>query len=391
MIGTGSASDTVSAPPRWPFYSPGVESELLACLRHGDLGSVDGHPAITLFEREFRSALCSDGLVAFFNSGTSAYTAALFALELEPGTEVIVPRRTFRATVTPLLQFGLVPRFVDCDQSDGCISIEATVGAIGPRTRAIVVTHQWGQPADVLRLRDLADRHGLKLVEDCSHAHGTRVEERPVGTVGDVAFFSCGTTKLVSGGTGGILTTARRELYERALLFGQPKRRCNAEIRDERLRQMSRVGAGVNLRGNPFAAVLAIDHLTHLRQIIDRKNENIRQLDEVVSGCCRYLRPMPRAARWTDGTWYKRPYFVVDGHVPTLIERAKALGLDLASQDAPLDHRVVEIAKRFGVHGVDLRPVPSDTQPIVVLGTRDLHGDRWDRDAYASSLEHLVG
>lgn len=371
----------------WPFYSDEIRARLDECLAHGDLGSVDGHPAIEEFERAFAALLVSGRGVAFFNSGTSAFCAGLYALDLPAGSEVIVPRRTFRATVTPLYHFGLRPVFANCDAVDGCISPEAVERTISTRTRAIVVTHQWGQPARLPELRAIADAHKLTLIEDCSHAHGVTFDGKPLGTWGDLAFFSCGTTKLVSGGTGGVFTTGSDRLYQRALVFGQPKRRCLLEITDPHLRRLADSGVGVNLRGNPFSAVLALDHLSRLEAIVAGRKKNLSELDEIVAEMCPWMNPIAQRPG-SSGTWYKRPFRVSHENATLIESGAKYFGIDIGWQDRPLD---VELAPMAANKGIEVRtdPAPEHGVPILLLPARELYSDCWDRSKYVTALRRM--
>ena len=114
------------------------------------------------------------------SSGTAALHSMYAACDLGPGDEVIVPAYTFFATVTPLLHLGATPVLADCDETGSLDPMDAS-RRITSRTKAIVVTHMWGLPADMTRLADLADRHGLMLLEDASHAHGAAINGRKVG------------------------------------------------------------------------------------------------------------------------------------------------------------------------------------------------------------------
>lgn len=359
----------------WPFYSDDVPRRLLACFRHGDLGGVEGHPAVAQFEAAFVERLAPGHKAAFFNSGTSALCAGLFALKLPKGSEVVVPRRTFRSTVSPLMQFGLVPQFAECGP-DGCVDADAVSELVSGRTSAILLTHQWGQPADLVSLAGVAQSRGLALIEDCSHAHGTCYRGQPVGTFGTFSFFSCGTTKMVSGGTGGMLVTSNADVFERALSFGQPKSRCDA-IESESIRRLGRVGAGVNLRGSPFSATLAQDHLQFLDRNIAQKDRNLRMADEIMSAECKGLRPVSRQADWTSGTWYKRPYAVDAAPADAWVRAAATSGIALAHQDPPLDKLLEPVGKEYGIDWQPVRPSERASTPLIVLNTLDMYSPDW--------------
>ena len=137
--------------------------------------------------------------------------SAFFGIGLQPGDEVIAPTFTFLSTVMPLFVVNAVPVLVDCELDTGNIDPAAIEGAITPRTRAIVVVHINGHPCDMDPIAEIARRRGLRLIEDCSHAHGA-MQGVPVGGIGDVSIFSLQGSKLTAAGQGGLLLTRDREI-----------------------------------------------------------------------------------------------------------------------------------------------------------------------------------
>jgi dTDP-4-amino-4,6-dideoxygalactose transaminase len=117
----------------------------------------------------------------------------------------------------------------DCDETGSLDPMDAS-RRITSRTKAIVVTHMWGLPANMTGLTDLADRHGLMLLEDASHAHGAAIDGRKIGTFGRAAAFSMNGPKPLSAGEGGFVLTDDDETYYRVLLHGQYNKRCRNEI-----------------------------------------------------------------------------------------------------------------------------------------------------------------
>ena len=124
-----------------------------------------------------------------------------------PGDEVIVPDYTFVATASAVLFTGALPVLVDVDPGTYCIDPDLAEAAITPRTKAIIAVHMGGHPADLDRLKEIADKHGLKLVEDCAHAHASQWRGRPIGTVGITGTFSFQQSKLMTAGEGGMIIT----------------------------------------------------------------------------------------------------------------------------------------------------------------------------------------
>jgi len=150
------------------------------------------------------------------SSGTAALHTALMALDIGPGDEVIVPVMTYVATALAVLQAGAVPRFVDAHPETWNIDPEGVRAVINKRTRAIIPVHIGGVPCNMDELRAIADEHNLAIVEDAAHAHGSTLDGRFMGTLGELGCFSFGPPKSITTGEGGALLTSDPELYERA-------------------------------------------------------------------------------------------------------------------------------------------------------------------------------
>jgi dTDP-4-amino-4,6-dideoxygalactose transaminase len=174
-------------------------------LRSGQWGRLDG-TEVTEFEERFAAMHgCRHGLAVV--NGTVALRIALLAAGIRAGDEVIVPPYTFVATATAVLEANAVPVFADVDLATVNLDPAAVRAAITPRTKAIVPVHFAGQPADMDALLALARPRGILVLEDAAHAHGATHRGRPAGSLGDVATFSFQSSKNVTAGEGGIITT----------------------------------------------------------------------------------------------------------------------------------------------------------------------------------------
>src|SRR5262249_46653293 len=152
---------------------------------------------------------------------------------------IICPSLTYWASCLPVYSLGGTVVFADVDPETLCLDPADVERRVTSRTRAIVVVHYLGYPADMDRLMDVARRHGIRVVEDASHAHGTLYKGKLVGTFGDVAAYSMMSSKAFAIGEGGMLLTNDREIYERAIAFGHYER--HGELTLEALRD----GAGL--------------------------------------------------------------------------------------------------------------------------------------------------
>jgi len=202
-------------------------------------------------------------------SGTGALHCALAGCGIEPGDEVITTPFSYGATTACILHQGGVPAFADVLPETGLLDPASVAEHVTGRTRAIVVVHLFGQPADMHGLQAVAAKHGLKLVEDVAQAHGARYHGKLTGTLSDAAGFSCMNTKLLAATEMGLLLTDDREAYDRALLLSQHTGRM--------LQPVTERGGGVreeyapyidslvyNYRPTGIDCALVMDQLPHL-------------------------------------------------------------------------------------------------------------------------------
>jgi len=186
-----------------------------------------GGPAVKRFEESF-AAYCGAARGVGASSGTSAIHLALAALGIGPGDEVITPCNTFIATSEAISHSGARPVFVDVDDDTQLIDPEKVEAAITPKTKAIVPVHLFGQPADMGAMRDIAGRHGLKVVADAAQAHGSDVDGDRRWVLGDATTFSFYPGKnLGAYGDGGMVVTDDEELADRMKMLadhGSPQK-----------------------------------------------------------------------------------------------------------------------------------------------------------------------
>jgi perosamine synthetase len=153
------------------------------------------------------------------NSWTTGLQVAMGAIGIEPGDEVICPPYTMSASATAALFYGGIPVFVDIETTRYALDPVAVEKAITPRTKAIVVVHLFGCPADMDAIMAIARRHGVKVVEDCAQAPGVLYKGRPVGTIGDIGGFSLNFHKHIHTGEGGLVVTNDDDLALRSRLI----------------------------------------------------------------------------------------------------------------------------------------------------------------------------
>lgn len=258
---------------RHPVITAAEEAAVLEVLRSGELST---HPVTRRLEDDYREMFGARHAVAHSN-GTAALLAAFFALDLQPGDEIIVPSATFWASVVPMLWVGAIPVFAESEIVRLGLDPEDVERKITSRTRAVVVVHLWGMPSKMTELFDVARRHNLKIVEDASHAHGAVWRGRKCGTLGDVSVFSLQTNKLAPAGEGGILLTDDDEIHERVVCLGDMTRVMELS---SPARRFAATTFGIKTRMAPLSAAVARGQLKNLEERNQRRNDNLTYLSE---------------------------------------------------------------------------------------------------------------
>lgn len=258
---------------RWPILGEEDEAAVLEVLRDGDLSL---HGVTKALEDDFRRYLGVEHALAHCN-GTAALLAAFYAIGLQRGDEVLVPSATHWASVVPMLWVGALPIFCETEPRRLGLDPEDVRPKITSRTKAMVVVHLWGMPSRMTELLEIAARHGLKVIEDASHAIGGSWRGRKCGTLGDISVISLQTQKLAPAGEGGMLLTGNREYYEQAIALGDVMRIL--ELGPEHpLYRLAGTSMGIKTRIAPLSAAVARVQLRHLDERNRRRNANLAHL-----------------------------------------------------------------------------------------------------------------
>lgn len=197
------------------FGAPLIEQEeideVVATLKSGWIGT---GPKVAKFEKMFAEYKGCSHAVAV-SSCTAALHLSMLAIGIEPGDEVIVPTMTFGATANAVIHAGGTPVFVDCERDTMNMDPEDVERKITPRTKAIIPVHFAGRPCNMDALMAIAEKHGLKIVEDCAHAVETEYHGRKAGTFGDLGCFSFYVTKNITTCEGGMVITENEEYADK--------------------------------------------------------------------------------------------------------------------------------------------------------------------------------
>lgn len=260
--------------PEWPQFDDNDRRALQEVLESRTWWRTPGTRTLE-FEAAFAHFHSAKHGIAVTN-GTAALEVTMAALGIGPGDEVIVPDFTFIATASAVLFANALPVMVDVSPETYCLDPELAEAAIGPRTKAIVAVHMGGHPADLDRLRQLAEKNEIALVEDSSHAHGSEWQGKRVGTFGVAGTFSFQASKLMTAGEGGIIITDD-DRFERLARAVHDCGRMPGEW------FYSHYIYGSNYRLSEWQGAILSAQLGRLDEQTRRRHQNARLLDNLLS------------------------------------------------------------------------------------------------------------
>jgi perosamine synthetase len=257
------------------------------------------------------------------NSGTSALHLAVASAGIGPGDEVIVPALCFVAAATAIVQNGAIPIICDAEPEYLTMDVGQAESLIGPRTKAILPVHFWGYPSNIVALRDLCDRQGLVLIEDCAQALGALAHGHLVGTFGDYATFAFSVRKHVACGEGGMLL-------------------CKDEASYQRAREISNYGKGPgwddyislghSYRMAEFPAIIALDGLSRLDDEVRARQQAGRYYQELFRGTGLEVVPEPP---WCESVFFKCPVLLPSESTSLCSNLVEAIAAENVSCRAP--------------------------------------------------------
>ncbi|ONN67089.1 DegT/DnrJ/EryC1/StrS aminotransferase family protein [Herbaspirillum sp. VT-16-41] len=320
-------------PVNEPLLDGNEKKYLAECIETGWISS-EG-PFIKQFEEQFASRMGRKFGIAVCN-GTAALELAVEALDLQPGDEVILPTFTIISCIGQIVRRGAVPVLVDSDPDTWNMQIDQVRAKVGPRTKALMIVHIYGLPADVGPLLDLARQNGLQVIEDAAEMHGQTYRGKPCGSFGDISVFSFYPNKHITTGEGGMLLTDDEETAKqlrslRNLCFEPPRRFVH-----ERL--------GWNMRMTNMQAALGVAQLERLDEFVARK----RRMGAIYT---RLLSDVPGIQLPLARTEYAENIYWVFGLV----------------LNDNVDFDAVEAMRRLSEKGVGCRPFfyPMHRQPVL--------------------------
>jgi dTDP-4-amino-4,6-dideoxygalactose transaminase len=343
-----------------------VETGVLSKYIGGWTPDFFGGPKVLEFERACAEKFGARHAVTV-NSWTSGLIAAVGAIGVEPGDEVIVSPWTMCASATAILHWNAIPVFADIEARTFCIDPASVEARITPRTRAIMSVDIFGHPADADALLAIADRHGLKLISDTAQAPGALYKGRPAGTLGHVGGYSLNYHKHVHTGEGGVLVTDDARLARRLQLIRNHAEAVVGDMGEEDLCNM----VGHNFRLGEIECAIGIEQLKKLDAAVRGRQRAAARLADGLAGL-RGLQ-LPYVAPGCTHVYYVFP----------LVLDTAALGLPRARLLQALEAEGVE-GLMAGYQNVHLLPM---YQRKIAYGS---HGFPWSAD-FARDVDYSKG
>jgi dTDP-4-amino-4,6-dideoxygalactose transaminase len=276
---------TIEKEFQWPLYDDSDINAVAEVVRSGKWGNPDCGDLVKAFEDEF-AAFCGTKYAIACVNGSVALRLALIACGVKPGDEVIVPPYTFIATASIVIEANCVPVFVDIDPDTYNLDPLKIENAITSRTKAIIPVHFAGQSCDMDTLMSIAKKHNLRVIEDACHGHGAEYKGKKLGSIGDAGCFSFQSSKNLTSGEGGLITTNDEKLYDMMNSLRNVGRVKGGQWYEHH-------NAGCNYRITQLQAVLLSNQLKKLDAETRRRHENgtyLNSLLEKIDG----IKPLAR-------------------------------------------------------------------------------------------------
>ncbi len=282
----------LSIPINQPILGDEEIQLVLKVLRSGILTEKGGGGFyVSQFEQEFARFIGTKYAVAL-SSGTASLHAALMAIGLRPGDEVLIPSFSFVAVTEAVVLAGGKPVFVDINADTYCMDLENLEERISSRTQAIIPTHLYGLACDMDPILELAHKHDVTVIEDAAQAHGAEYKTKKTGSLGDMACFSFYATKNMTTGEGGMITTNNSEYAETL-----------REIRNHgEQKEYKSIMVGHNYRMSEICGALGVAQISKLPRFLDTRRKNAETLTSKLSGIGKLK--LPAVPEGYKHSWY---------------------------------------------------------------------------------------
>ena len=282
----------VFIPVNKPFLGEEEIDAVAEVLRSGYVTDKSGAgPKVREFEEKFASFVGAKHAVAV-NSGTAGLHASLLAIDLKHGDEVLLPSFTFLATAEAVVLAGGVPKFIDISLETYTIDPDEIRRNISEKTKAIIPVHLYGLPCEMDAIMEIAEDHGLYVIEDAAQAHGAEYKGKRIGGIGHLTVFSFYATKNMTTGEGGMITTNDDELAEKLRMI-----RTHGEIEPYKP-----IMLGHNYHMPEILAAIGIVQLKRLPEFIDKRSKNAAHMSSLLKEVDQLI--LPEVPKHMKHAWY---------------------------------------------------------------------------------------
>ena len=297
----------------WPNFNKNLISKINQIIRSGKINYTTGSFGKT-FEKDFSKFIGNKYSVAICN-GTAALEVAIKSLKLPKNSEIIVPARSFFSSAACIVNTGYIPIFADVDLITQNISLEDIKKKLTKKTRAIICVHLAGLPCDMISIKKFTKKKNLKIIEDCSQAHGASINNKQVGSFGDVATWSFCNDKIISTlGEGGMISTNNKKIYDFSIRYinhgtTPSKKKSDVFVYNKDI-------FGTNLRITEIQSMSGLVQLKNLKEIQIRREKMSKNYFNLVSNYKKKLSTyMP--PKNIKSAWY-RFYFFLNPNIKNL-------------------------------------------------------------------------
>lgn len=335
-----------------------------------------------MFERKISSYIGVKHAIAV-SSGTAALHLALAALDIQPGDEVIMPTFTMIACANAAKYLGAKPVLVDSESLTWNIDPSRIEEKITGKTKAIMVVHTYGHPADMDPIMEIAKKHGLYVVEDAAEAHGAEYKGRKVGGIGDIGCFSFYANKIITTGEGGALVTNNDEIAEKI-------RKLRDQAYNAGLRKwLIHDSIGYNYRLTNLQAAVGLAQLERIEEFVNRHRENAYYYNSLLKDVQGII--LPPEAPWAKNVYWMYTILVNEELLgitrDDLMRKLESYGIDTRSAFLPIHlqppyrnayiNEKYPVAELLGRRGVNLPSGNSTT--------------KMDIDSVVAAIKKIIG
>ena len=292
----------------WPNFSQNLIHKVVEVINSGNINYTYGSQG-NKFEKEFSKYIGNKYSIAICN-GTAALEVAIKSLALPKKSEIIVPARSFFSSASCIVNTGHKPIFADVDLVTQNISLDDVKKKITKRTKAIICVHLGGMPCDMFSLKKIAKKNNLKIIEDCSQAHGASLENKKIGSFGDISTWSFCTDKIISTlGEGGMISTNKKNLYDfcKSYINHGTKQKNNKKKFNKFI--YNKDSFGTNLRLTEIQSCAGLEQLKNLKKIqLKRERMSRDYFNLIIKNQNYFYSYFPR--KKTKSAWYRFYFFI---------------------------------------------------------------------------------